>query len=269
MHPTRQLKVDEAVRLTDTHCHLNLEEHFPDPDAEIQRSLDAGVTTLILVGIDVATSARALEIADRHATVYAVVGLHPNYSASYSAADLQAIEELAKHPKAMAIGEIGLDFHWDYATPEQQERSLRDQLALAEDAGLPVVFHCRKAYPQLLSILEALPVQPYLFHCFSGDGEDLQRASRLGGLLGIDGPITYRKSTELREQVTLMPSDRIVIETDSPYLSPEPLRGKPNVPANLRFVNNALATILSVSAEESAALTSANAARFFRLPNQA
>jgi TatD DNase family protein len=269
MLPTRRLKVHEAVRLTDTHCHLNLKEHFPDPESEIQRSLDAGVTTLILVGIDVATSARAIEIAERYPTVYAVVGFHPNYSASYSPADLQGIEELAKHPKAVAIGEIGLDFHWDAATPDQQERSLRDQLALAEDGGLPVVFHCRKAYPELLSILEALPVRPYLFHCFSGDGQDLQRAIRLGGFFGVDGPITYKKSTELRALVKSMPRERIVIETDSPYLSPEPLRGKPNVPANLRFVNNALATVLTISAEESATLTSANAARFFRLPNQA
>lgn len=172
---------------------------------------------------------------------------------------------MLEHPKAVALGEVGLDNHWDEATPEQQERCLRDQLELAAGAGKPVVFHCREAYPRLLEILEALPKLRFVFHCFSGDKADAARAVALDAYFGIDGPVTYKKNVPFRELVARLPSDRLVIETDSPFLTPEPYRGKPNEPTLLPWVNRGLAGALGVSEEECAASTTANARALFGL----
>ncbi len=249
--------------LIDTHCHLNDQKAFADPSATLAEAEQAGVERVFVVGVDAEDSGRAIDLADRFEQVYAIVGWHPNYTASYSAAGLKEIEEMLQHPKVVALGEIGLDFHWQYATLEQQERALFDQLELARQMGKPVVFHCREAYPALLRILEQRPASPYLFHCFAGDPDDARRAVALDCYFGIDGPITYKKSTQLREIVRSLPRDRIVLETDSPYLSPEPFRGKPNKPANVAVVNAALAATLGMTAEECAALTTTNAERFF------
>jgi TatD DNase family protein len=254
-----------ALELYDTHCHLNLAEHFPDPDAEIVRAREAGVTQLNLVGIDLESSKRAVDIARRYDGVHAVVGWHPNSAATWSEENLQAIEALARHPKVVAIGEIGLDYHWEYATPEQQQRCLEDQLELAERMAKPVVFHCRKAYDKLLATLERREVRPYLFHCFSGDAGHAEKVLKLEGVIGIDGPITYKNSVDLRALCRHWPKERIVLETDSPYLAPEPYRGKPNHPEYLGFVNAELAIAWGESEEETARQTTENAKTFFGL----
>jgi TatD DNase family protein len=253
------------VQLIDTHCHINDGNAFPDPASTLSEARAAGVDRLIVVGVDVESSERALELADSHDGVYAIVGWHPNYTSAYSPQGLKRIEELLQHPKAVAIGEIGLDFHWQYATREEQDRALFDQLDLAASTGKPVVFHCRDAYPALLEILEKRTILPYLFHCFAGNVEEARRAQAMDCTFGVDGPITYKKSFESREIIKTLPRDRIVIETDSPYLTPEPFRGKPNKPSNVALVNTALAAVLEVSADECAALTTANAERFFKL----
>jgi TatD DNase family protein len=251
--------------LVDTHCHLNLVDSFPDPVAAIKEARDAGVTRMIVIGVDVATSSLGLEIAEANEGVFAAVGVHPNYACDYKHSDISDLEEMLSHPKAVAIGEVGLDYHWDYATPEQQRIALFAQLNLAESTGKPVVFHCRKAYPDLLSILEKRTRHAWLFHCFSGDTDDARRAMALDTYFGVDGPITYPKATDLRSVVEMLPRDRIVIETDAPYLSPAPFRGKPNKPSYVRYVNAGLAASLGMSLEECAELTTANAERFFGL----
>ncbi|HMS54624.1 MAG TPA: TatD family hydrolase [Fimbriimonadaceae bacterium] len=249
--------------LIDTHCHLNLEDAFPNPGETIREAVEAGVSNMIVVGIDEASSRRAVRLADDHKEVYAVVGHHPNSAATFSTNDLVWIENLLAHPKTVALGEIGLDFHWDYATPEQQQFSLNAQLDLAVHLGMPVVFHCRKAYRELLQVLETRSPHPYLFHCFSGSDTEAQRVVELGGLLGVDGPITYKKST-LPSLFASLPADRIVVETDAPYMPPEPFRGRPNHPKHVVLVNRALALALGVTEEESAETTTANAEGFFR-----
>jgi len=220
---------------------------------------------MIVVGIDIALSRLALEIAEKHDGVYAIVGVHPNYACDYKPSDIKEIEQMLQHPKAVAIGEIGLDYHWDYATPEQQRLALFDQLDLAEATEKPVVFHCREAYSDLLDILGKRTKLKWLFHCFAGNPEDARRAMALDAYFGVDGPITYPKSNELREVVQSLPRNRIVIETDAPYLSPAPLRGKPNHPSYVRFVNAGLAATLGLELEESAELTTTNAENFFDL----
>lgn len=220
---------------------------------------------MMVVGVDAEDGRRAIELAESYEGVYAIVGWHPNYTSSYSEAGLGEIERMLSHPKVVALGEIGLDFHWQYATLEEQQTALFGQLDLAARTGKPVVFHCRDAYPALLDILEKKPVLPYLFHCFAGDPTDAGRAVELGCYFGVDGPITYKKSTQLRDVFQSLPLDRIVIETDSPYMSPEPFRGKPNRPANVALVNAGLAAALGITAEECAEMTTSNAVRFFRL----
>jgi TatD DNase family protein len=252
-----------SAELFDTHCHLNLAESFPDPDAEIERAKSAGVTQLCLVGIELDSCRRAVAIAERHEGVYAIVGWHPNSAASFTEDGLLAIRDLLSHPKAVALGEIGLDYHWDYATPEQQTEALLRQLDLSQELEKPVVFHCRKAYPDLLSLLESRPPRPYLFHCFSGGREDAARVKALNGWIGVNGPLTYKKADELRTIVAEWPHERLVLETDSPYLTPEPHRGKPNHPAYLPLVNAALAGCWGCSPEESARQTVRNAREFF------
>lgn len=252
--------------MIDTHCHLNDLEAFPDPASVVAEARAEGVDRILVVGVDEDSSWRALDLAEQFAEVSAIVGWHPNYASAYRSERLGRIREMLAHPKAVALGEIGLDFHWTYATLDEQERALLDQLDLAAEVGAPVVFHCREAYSALLDRLEGRSPLPYLFHCFAGGADDARRATALDAYFGVDGPITYKKATELREVVATLPADRLVIETDSPYLTPAPYRGKPNRPAYVRFVNAALAAVRGVSAEECAASTTANAIRFFGLP---
>lgn len=249
--------------LIDTHCHLNVEKDFPDPYAALADAQAAGVSHCILVGVDLESSQRAVQLAEESEGFYAVIGWHPNYTCDYTPDALPHFESLAASPRVVAIGEIGLDYHWHYATPEQQARALIDQLELAERVDLPVVFHCREAYPDLLAILEARPVRPYLFHCFAGSREGARRAIELGAYFGVDGPITYKKAEDLRAVVADLPRDRVVIETDSPYMTPAPHRGKPNTPTYLPLINEGLAAVWDVDREEAARITTENAQRFF------
>lgn len=251
--------------LIDTHCHLNLLESFPDPAASIAEAVQAGVEKLVVIGIDIESSRRAVELADRHKEVYASVGLHPNSASEYCSRTLADLEPMLSHPKTVAIGEIGLDYHWDYATKDQQRTALFDQLDLAASIGKPVVFHCREAYKDLLPLLAARARHPGVLHCFAGDAEDASLALELRLMFGVDGPITYKKANDLREIFRTLPADRIVIETDAPYLTPEPHRGKPNRPAYVAMVNAGLAACRGIGRDECARLTTANATRFFGL----
>lgn len=293
--------------LIDTHCHLNLTEHFPDPSAEIEFARSMGVERLIVVGIDLPTSQIAIDLAERFEEVYAVAGIHPNHTADYTPALIPPLREMLAHPKVVALGEIGLDYHWDYATREQQYEALKAQLDLAEEQQTPIVFHCREAYEDLLDILEsrlgprveypakgeseirmpplAAPepestnstspnpqpksqnlkpkIPKLLLHCFAGTPQDAQRAIALDCYFGVDGPLTYKNAQGLRDLVQTLPRNRVVIETDAPYLTPVPHRGKPNRPAYVAHVNSMLATLWQVSQEEAAEITTANAKSFF------
>lgn len=251
--------------LFDTHCHLNLKEHFPTPDEEIRSAREAGVERFCVVGIDVESSRQAVELAGRHEGTYAIVGWHPSGAHQFSLSAIDELERLAIGPNCVAVGEIGLDFHWKTATFDEQRSCLEAQLDLARRIGKPVVFHCREAYPELLDVLESRDPWPYLFHCFSGSADDLERALRLGAKLGVDGPVTYPKAENLRELIANSPREAWVLETDSPYLSPVPYRGKPNRPAYLRFVADEVARVWRVDVEEVAEQTTRTACEFFEI----
>ncbi len=253
------------MRLIDTHCHLYDERAFPDPVEAVEKAAEVGVDRLIVVGVDTDTSRQAAALAERFPGVYAVAGWHPNYSADFSPEAVVEIRELLSHPKVVALGEIGLDYHWDHATREQQMQALRMQLDLAYETAKPVVFHCREAYDDLLTILEGEPAHKWLFHCFAGDDGHASRSQRLDAWFGVDGPITYPKNEALRSQFAALPGGKIVIETDSPYMAPVPHRGQKNHPAHVVFVNEALALARGLTVEECAQLTSRNAEQFFGL----
>lgn len=254
------------MRLVDTHCHLNDVKAFPDPGEAVAEAMAAGVDRLIVVAVDNEWSRLALEISDQQEGVFAVVGWHPSHSAEFKASDIRIIRKMAGHPKCVAIGEVGLDFYWDHATWEQQEICLHLHLDLAEEMGKPLVFHCRDAYPELLTILEERrPQTKMLFHCFSGTEEEADRALALGCWLGVDGPLTYPKNEATRSLFARLPKDKVLIETDAPWMAPVPFRGKRNRPAWVVHVNEALAGCWNMTPEESAAITTANAEEFFGL----
>jgi TatD DNase family protein len=253
------------VRLIDTHCHINFPDAFPNVESTLREAAEAGVDRVIAIGCDLESSERAVELAHRFNAVYAVVGCHPNYAQHFEPEHLTRYEAFLRLEKVVALGEIGLDHHWDFATKDQQRRALFDQLDLARSLGCPAVFHCREAYADLLDILEESPLPKMLFHCFSGAAEDAARLQALGAFIGVDGPITYKKSAELRQIVQSYSRDRVLIETDSPYLSPEPYRGKPNRPAWVALVNGALASVWGMDPATAASITTDNAEKFFGL----
>jgi TatD DNase family protein len=176
---------------------------------------------------------------------------------------LEELERRLAHPRVLALGEIGLDYHWDYAPRDIQHRALRDQLDLAVRLDVPVVFHAREAYSDLLDVLEEYASHSFLLHCFAGTPEDALRAVELGCYFGFDGPLTYKKADALRDLVASLPHDQVVVETDSPYMTPVPHRGKPNRPAYVAYVADTLATVWGVSPEEARRITTQNAGRFF------
>lgn len=254
--------------LIDTHCHLNFREAFPDLDSTLNKARQNGIIAMVVIGCDEQSSEVAVQLAEKHEPLYAVVGWHPNYSANYDSSSLARIEELCSHAKVVGVGEIGLDNHWNYATKAQQLRSLDDQFELAIRMEMPVVIHCREAWDEMIQWLQAKPQLPpsVVLHCFSGDRTHAEHAARMGCYFGFDGPITYRKSEESRTVAATVPRDKILIETDSPYLSPHPYRNKPNEPALLPIINSTLAGVLRLSPEECGRLTTENAIRCFRLP---
>lgn len=249
--------------LIDTHCHLNDAKAFPDPRAEIDAALALGVERLIVVGTAPADWERAVALAEAHPEVWAIAGWHPNYTAEYDKATLGRLREILSHPRVLALGEIGLDYHWAYAERTVQHAALRDGLDLAAETGKPVVFHAREAYSDLLDVLEARPPHAYLLHCFAGSLEEGKRAAALGARFGVDGPVTYPKAEELRSVLRELPFESLVVETDAPYMAPVPYRGKPNRPAYVRHVAEGLAAALGRSYEEVAAQTTATAGEFF------
>ncbi len=254
------------MKLIDTHCHLNDQAAFPDPVSAIHEAVEAGVTRMVVIGVDLESSRIAVNLAEKFDEVYAVVGCHPSYSQNYLHADLKRYEEMMGHPKVVAMGEIGLDYHWDYATRSQQYGALMDQLDLGISLKKPMVFHCREAYSDVLDILEAKGRHDYLLHCFAGNDEEAERALALGCLFGVDGPVTYKKAEGLRETLAKIGIANLVLETDAPWLAPHPLRGKPNRPALLGLIRDALAAALGLSPERVSDQTTTNAERFFRLP---
>jgi TatD DNase family protein len=263
------------MSLIDTHCHLDFDAYDAVRDAIVREAAEAGVARIINPGTDLARSRAATVLADTYPGVYAAVGIHPNSTAGFDEAMLEDVREMAARPKVVAIGEIGLDYHWDDSPRAQQWRAFEAQLALAADLGLPVIIHNREASDDVLDILTAwvpsLPAalrdRPGVLHSFSAPESAAERGWALGFYLGFTGPITFKKADDLRRIAARVPLDRILVETDGPFLTPEPRRGRwPNKPAYVRYIAERIAALHNLPDETFAALTTANAERLFALP---
>lgn len=262
------------MELVDTHCHLNFDRYNDDRDAVIKRAHDEGVTRIIIPAVDIDSTREALALADQYEGIYAAVGVHPNSTAGFSDSDLADIERLAAHPKIVAIGEIGLDYYWDKSSPETQKRAFHAQLELAAKLELPVIIHNREASDDVMDVLEAwvesglpesIQSRPGVLHSFSAPQEIAQRAIASGFFLGFTGPITFKKADDLRAVARSVPLDRLLVETDGPFLTPVPYRGKRNQPAYVQFIADRLASLKGVPTDEIARITTENALRLFNL----
>ena len=254
--------------LFDTHAHLHDPAFDADRAAVIARARAAGVTGFLTIGTDEATSVAAVALAAAEPDVYAAVGIHPHDAGTASPATLERIAALARAPRVVAIGEIGLDYYRDLSPRAAQREALVAQLRLARAVGKPVLLHCREAHADLLDVCEAEGVAAVggILHCFSGDLEVARRGLDLGLLISIAGPVTYPSARRLAEVVRALPLDRLVVETDCPYLPPQPWRGQRNEPAYLPTTAARVAELLGLPIATVAAATSGNAARLLALP---
>ncbi len=250
------------MQWTDTHCHLNHEQLFSEWEAALFRAQQSGVARLIVIGYDLPSSERAVQLAEQSPALWAAVGIHPHDAPACTPDALERLRALSQHPRVVAIGEIGLDFYRDWSPRAAQYEAFHAQLTLAQERGLPVIIHCREAYDPLLQVLsEYSPVRGVL-HCFSGTEAHAERALTMGYYLGIGGVITFKNAEPLRAIVRQMPRDRLLLETDAPYLAPHPYRGRRNEPAYLPLIAHHVAELWSMPLDELSAQTEANVDAF-------
>ena len=247
----------------DTHAHYDDRAFDEDREALLQGLGEGAVKLIIDPGCDAPSSRRALELAERFDFVYAAVGLHPEELDKYSPESFEEICSMARHPRCVAIGEIGLDYYWDASHKEEQKALFRRQIELALELDKPVIVHDREAHGDCLEIVRDYPGLRGVFHCYSGSAEMAKELLKLGWYLGFDGPVTYKNARKALEVLELCPMDRMLMETDSPYLSPVPMRGKRNDSSNLKYVAEKIAQVKGISPEQAAALTLANGCRLF------
>ncbi len=252
-------------RVVDSHTHLDFPEFDPDREAVIARAHAVGMVAILNVGADLESSRAAVALAERYDFIYAAVGVHPHDARTLTPSGLEELRALARHPKVVAIGEIGLDYYRDLSPRPVQRQAFAEQLALAAELGLPVVIHSRDAWDDVLSILRGWTGGGVL-HSYSGGPERLEEVLAMGFSIGLSGPVTFANAHRLRTVAVTVPLDRLLIETDCPYLTPEPYRGRRNEPAWVWYVAGAVARARGMTAEEIARATAENAARLLRLP---
>ena len=253
--------------LFDTHAHYDAPEFDQDRDALLSRLPEQGISLVVNPGCDPASSRAALELSERHPFLYAAVGWHPENCAPCGDSGLDSIRELAGHPRAVAIGEIGLDYYWEENPPrELQRRVFRDQMALARELDLPVIVHDRDAHADALAVVREFPGVRGVFHCFSGSAEMARELVGLGWMISFTGVLTYKNARRALEAAQAVPLDRLMLETDSPYMAPVPLRGQRNDSSTLCHICRKLAELKGVPYEDCARITLENGKRFFAIP---
>jgi TatD DNase family protein len=251
--------------LFDTHVHLNAEQYEEDVTQVIQRAREAGVERMMVVGFDRPTIQKAMELIDAYDFLYGSVGWHPVDAIDMTEKDLEWIEELSAHPKVMALGEMGLDYHWDKSPKDIQQEVFRKQIRLAKKVKLPIIIHNREATADILEILkeeEAAKVGG-IMHCFSGSIEVARECIAMNFYISLGGPVTFKNAKKPKEVAKEIPLDKLLIETDCPYLTPHPYRGKRNEPAYVKLVAEQIAELKEITLDEVAAATTKNAQKIF------
>lgn len=258
------------MALFDSHSHLNDEKFDNDRDKVIEEIYNSGVTNFITAGYDVESSKKAIEIANKYDFIYTTAGISPNdipQSEEELWKQLEEIKDLAKkYKKVIAIGEIGLDYYWNTDNKELQKKAFIEQIKLANEVDLPIVIHTREAIMDTIQILKENNVKNKgVFHCCPQNRELIKEGLKLGFYISFAGPITFKNSKNSDEMINLVPNDKILIETDSPYLAPEPFRGTRNTPINVRYVAEKIASSKQISIEEVQKITEENAKRVFNI----
>lgn len=256
-------KLQPAVEMgaVDTHCHLFLLQGDPAPAIETARA--AGVGRLVCVGIDPTSSRRSAELAESFRGVFSTAGVHPHTASEFDEAAGNAVEELLSNPQVLAVGETGMDFYRMLSPRDDQERALRVHAALSRESGKPLVVHVREAWPDVMRVLGDESSDRVVLHCFSGDAQIARECAARGWSLSFAGNLTYPGNEHLREAAAAVPADRLLVETDSPFLAPQRLRGRDNEPANVTMVIEELARVRGESVDDVRAATAANAAAAF------
>ncbi len=252
--------------LTDTHTHLNAEAFAEDQEEVIQRAIDQGVTRILNIGFNRETIPTSITLAEKYEFIYSAVGWHPQDAKDMQPHDLEWIESLCDHPKVVAIGEIGLDYYWDTSPKEVQHNVFREQIRLARKVKLPIIIHNRDAHQDILTILKEEKAEEVggVMHCFSGSWEMAKQCLDMNLYISFGGPITFKNAKQPKEVLAKVPLNRLLIETDAPYLTPHPYRGKRNESGYVRLVAEAAAEIKQLKLEEICKVTTRNAVDLFK-----
>ena len=251
--------------MIDAHCHLTDLRLFEQFDGALARCAAAGVEQMVTIGTGIEDSLDAIEVCRRHGNIRCAIGIHPNYSGNAELSDVAKLRAMHADPSVVALGEMGLDYHYDRADRSHQRAIFEAQLQLAQDVGKPVVIHCREAVDDTLAVMKQFPDVPAVFHCFTGTGDEARRILDAGYLLGFTGVITFKRNEDLREVVNFTPMDRILVETDAPYLSPEPVRStKTCEPSFVVHTARVVAQVKGIAYEELDRIMTGNAMRFYR-----
>ena len=249
----------------DTHAHLNAEQYNEDLQEVIDRALSEGISNIVVVGFDRPTIEKAMELTEKYGFIYASVGWHPVDAIDMTEKDLLWIEELSSHPKVVALGEMGLDYYWDKSPKDTQKEVFRKQIRLAKKVKLPIVIHNRDATSDIVEILkeEGAGEVGGIMHCFSGSPEIAQECVDMNFYISLGGPVTFKNAKKPKEVADVIPLEKLLIETDCPYLTPHPHRGKRNEPSYVKLVAEQIAEIKGLSTEEVAQATTENAKKLF------
>ncbi|MCX7981777.1 MAG: TatD family hydrolase [Syntrophales bacterium] len=254
----------------DTHAHLEMEDYETDRDEVIKRAKEEGIQAIITVGTNLVDCIKAVELTRTYRSVYAAVGIHPHEAKSADQNALDQLRKLAKNEKVVAWGEIGLDFYHRHSPPKVQMEKFIEQLGLAQELNLPVIIHSREAHEKVKEVLLSWTgVKRGVIHCFSGDRNLARKLLDQGYFISVAGPVTFKNAHRLKEIVRYLPLDRLMIETDAPFLSPHPFRGERNEPARVRLVAAEIAALKGMTIEEVGHITAANARFLFGLPEMA
>ncbi len=253
--------------LFDTHAHLNADQFKEDREETIQRALEAGVSNILVVGFDEETINGAIELAEKYDFIYAAVGWHPVDAIDATEKDFERIEQLAYHKKVVALGEMGLDYYWDKSPKEIQHHVFRRQIQIARKVNLPIIIHNRDATQDCIQILREEKANEVggIMHCFSGSVETAKECVNLNFHISLGGPVTFKNARQPKEVAKEIPLERLLIETDCPYLAPHPYRGKRNESAYVKLVAEQIAELKDLSFEEIAKKTTDNAKQLFRI----
>ncbi len=251
--------------LFDTHAHLDDQKYDNDRDEVIKRAVDKGIKYILNVGFDMASSKRAISLANSYDFIYAAVGIHPHDASEANEATLLQLRELAQQNKVVALGEMGLDYYRNLSPKNIQQQAFRDQIRLARELQKPIIVHDRDAHGDILQILKEEGAQEVggILHCFSGSWEMAKECMELNFYISIAGPVTFNNAKKLQEVAEKMPLDKLLIETDAPYLTPEPFRGKRNESAHVYYVAEKIAELKGIDIQELGQATTANAKKLF------